>query len=248
VYVEKRDCFSCHHQALTVMALGRAKLSGYKVQADGVSTQSQFTLEYFHDRMKRLIKGEGVPGGPYSAGYALTGLSAAGEPGGDTIKALVEYLLKTQHKDGGWRIHTHRPPLEDSHLTATALAIRGLVGFADAADGNESMDRALAWLKKAEPKSTEDRVFKLLGLHWGNGGAAKASAAKALMEMQRDDHGWGQLPNMKSDAYATGQALFTLREIGFLKVDSPHYRLGSKWLIDHQDADGSWHVKTRSKP
>lgn len=248
VYVEKRDCFSCHHQALTVMALSRAKLSGYKVHPDGFSTQTQFTLEYFHDRGKRLMKGEGVPGGPYSAGYALTGLSAAGEPGGDTIKTLVKYLLKTQHKDGSWRIRTHRPPLEDSHLTATALAIRGIVGFADAADRNESMGRALAWLKKAEPKSTEDHVFKLLGLHWGNGDAAKASTAKALMEMQRDDHGWGQMPNMKSDAYATGQVLFALREVGFLKADSPDYRLCSKWLIDHQDADGSWHVKTHSKP
>lgn len=230
------------------MALRRAKLSGYKVQADSVSTQSQFTLEYFGDRKERLAKGEGVPGGPYSAGYALTGLLVAEEPRGETIKTLVKYLLKTQQKDGSWRIRTYRPPLEDSHFTATALAIRGIGGFTDSADQNDSINRALAWLKKAEPKSTEDHAFKLLGLHWGNVDAGKSSAAKVLMEMQRDDHGWGQLQSMKSDAYATGQALSALKEIGFLKVDSPRYRLGAKWLINHQETDGSWHVKTRNKP
>jgi len=35
--------------------------------------------------------------------------------------------------------------------------------------------------------------------------------AKALLGEQHGDGGWSQLPGMKSDAYATGQALYALR-------------------------------------
>ena len=248
VYVDKRDCFSCHHQSLPLMALSRAKLSGYEVSSESVSMQSQFTTEYFKGRKKRLLKGEGVPGGPYSAGYALVGLSEAGQPDVETQRAIISYLFKTQDKTGCWRIRTHRPPLEDSHFTATALAMRCLVEFVDVADRNESLNSAVAWLRKAKPKSTEGHTFKLLGLHWTKDTELEASAAQTLLEMQREDHGWSQLPNMKSDAYATGQALAALRAVGLLKADTIQYRLGVKWLIENQERDGSWKVKTRSKP
>ena len=247
-YIDKRECFSCHHQALTMMAMSQAKLSGIELQPDSLSTQVQFTLEYFGDRRKRLLKGEGVPGGAYNAGYALTGLAAAGTPPSEVTKALVQYLLKTEHEDGGWRIRTHRPPLEDSHFTATALAIKGIAEFAEPAEKAEPIKRALAWLKKKELKSTEDHAFKVLGLHWGHEKLEKQTAAKSLLDLQSSDGGWSQTPGMKSDAYATGLALSSLRRSGALPANSPQYKSGVKWLLDHQEADGSWHVRTRSKP
>jgi hypothetical protein len=247
-YVDKRECFSCHHQALAMMAMSRAKLSGIELQPDSLSTQVQFALEYFGDRRKRLLKGEGVPGGAYNAGYALTGLAAAGTPKNEVTKALVQYLFKAEHKDGGWRIRTHRPPLEDSHFTATALAIKGIAEFAEPADKTEPIKRALEWLKKTEPKSTEDHAFKVFGLHWGDAKLEKQTAAKSLLDLQSSDGGWSQTPDMNSDAYATGLALSSLRRSGALHAHSPQYKSGVKWLLDHQEADGSWCVKTRSKP
>jgi len=247
-YVDKRECFSCHHQALAMMAMSRAKLSEIELQPDSLSTQVQFSLEYFGDRRKRLLKGEGVPGGAYNAGYALTGLAATGTPKNEVTKALVRYLLKSEHKDGGWRIRTHRPPLEDSHFTATALGIKGIAEFAQPAEKAEPAKRALAWLKKTEPKSTEDHAFKLLGLHWGDAKLEKQKVAEALIELQSPDGGWSQTTDMKSDAYATGLALSALRQSGALTANSPQYKSGIKWLLDHQEPDGSWRVKTRSKP
>ena len=247
-YVDKRECFSCHHQALAMMAMSRAKLSGIELQPDSLSTQVQFSLEYFGDRRKRLLKGEGVPGGAYNAGYALTGLATTGTPKNEVTKALVRYLLKSEHKDGGWRIRTHRPPLEDSHFTATALGIKGIAEFAEPAEKAEPAKRALAWLKKTSPKSTEDHAFKLLGLHWGDAKLEKQKAAEALIELQSTDGGWSQTKDMKSDAYATGLALSALRQSGALTANSPQYKSGGKWLLDHQEPDGSWRVKTRSKP
>ncbi len=52
---------------------------------------------------------------------------------------------------------------------------------------------------------------------------------------------------MESDAYATGQTLFTLRRTG-LSPDDPLYRRALKFLLDTQCDDGSWRVETRSRP
>jgi len=240
-YIEERSCFSCHHQALTVMALGQAKLAGFTIQDKIISEQSKFTLEYFGDRKDRLPKGEGVPGGSYSAGYALAGLAAAREPSNETTRALIQYLLKKQNKDGSWRIRTHRPPLEDSHFTATALGLKAM-------PKTDHARKASQWLVKTQAKSTQDHVFKILGLHWAGMKKETKVAAEALLELQHKDGGWAQRPEMKSDAYATGQALAVLKQSSLLNTVSPQYKEGVAWLLKNQKPDGSWHVKTHSKP
>lgn len=242
-YTEKRDCISCHHQPLPDMALAQAKAAGYSISNDAISEQTHYIKDYFESRLKRMHNGNGVIGGPYTAGYALIQMAVASERNDETIEALRTYLLKTQKPDGSWQIRTHRPPLEDSDFTATALAIRGLKHY-----GSEkvAIDSAVQWLNSTQPKSTEDHVFHVLGLHWASKDSSKA--AKSLLALQEEDHGWAQLPEMQSDAYATGQALFALQESGFLKDDSTKISAGKQWLLKNQKPDGSWHVKTRSRP
>ena len=216
-YVEARDCFTCHHQALPIMTLSQARRSGFSVAQKTFTTQTRFTLEYFSDRQDRLPKGEGVPGGPYTAGYALAQLQATQEPANPTSKALINYLLKTQEPDGSWRIRTHRPPLEDSHFTATALGIKAMIN-------SEPAKKAAQWIALAQPKTTEDHVFKVLGLHWADRQKESQAAAKVLLNLQDEEGGWAQLTTMKSDAYATGQALTALNKCGLLKSDSPQFK------------------------
>lgn len=74
-----------------------------------------------------------------------------------------------------------------------------------------------------------------------------ADFRRALLDAQREDGGWGQLPEMASDAYATGQSLFLLAESG-TSPDAPAFRRGIGFLIEHQRKDGSWIVQTRSRP
>jgi squalene cyclase len=131
-------------------------------------------------------------------------------------------------------------------------ALRALQVYAPPSKREEyqkSVLLAARWIEVAQPKTTEDRAFQLLGLHWS--GAKKEAIRKAadgLIAEQRSDGGWGQLPTLASDAYATGQALFALAESGALSPASPAYRKGVQSLLNTQLADGSWYVQTRTLP
>ena len=237
-YIEKRDCISCHHQSLPMWALGQAGFG------KGLPAQKEYIEDYFEGRLEQMAKGQRVIGGPYTAGYALAGMAESGGKPSPTTDALVQYLRHSQHKDGSWRIRTHRPPLEDSHFTATALAIRGMLAYGKPKDG--VVKAAKTWLLTNNPTSTEDYVFQVLGVHWA--GSKVEPHGQELLRLQREDGGWGQLPSMESDAYATGMSLFALRETGIIETSDCAYESGVKWLLDHQQVDGSWHVRSRSKP
>ena len=249
-YVEKKDCFSCHHQALPAVTVARARRAGLAVDAEATGEQSDFTAEYFGGRAKRVRVGEGVPGGAYSAGYALWGLHADGRKPDSVTDDLVAYLRTKHRHDGSWRIRTHRPPLEDSDFTATALSLRGLqlyAGQEGAEDLAERTPRTLNWLLKARAKTNEDRVFRLIGLTWAGGRKKdRKRLAKELIKTQRPDGGWAQLPEMQSDSYATGQALFALKMSG-TRVGHKSYQKGCRFLLKTVQPDGSWLVTTRSK-
>jgi len=249
-YVEKRDCFSCHHQALPAVTVARARRAGLAVDAESAGEQSDFTSEYFGGRAKRVRVGEGVPGAAYTAGYALCGLHADGRKPDSVTNDLVAYLRTKHRHDGSWRIRTHRPPLEDSDFTATALSLRGLQLYAGpegADDLAERIPRARNWLLKARVKTNEDRVFRLIGLTWAAGRKKDLKRlAKELIGLQRPDGGWAQLDGMQSDSYATGQALFALKTSG-VKVRRKSYQAGCRYLLKTVQPDGSWLVTTRSK-
>jgi len=130
--------------------------------------------------------------------------------------------------------------------------MRALWKFGAATDREQisrRRDAAREWLVKTPAKDTEDRVFRLLGLK--EAGAPEkevAAAAFELLQAQRADGGWSQLDKGESDAYATGSALFALHHRGGLKPDSPAFKAGVAFLLKTQQADGTWKVKTRSKP
>ena len=111
----------------------------------------------------------------------------------------------------------------------------------------KAVDRAVRWLERAAPVSTEDHVFQVLGLIWGGGNRDTIrKTASQLLALQRSDGGWGQTRQLPSDAYATGQALVALQQSGILAPDTPQYQRGSRFLLQSQLEDGSWLVRTRS--
>lgn len=250
-YPQNRDCYSCHHQGVPVLAMTTAREAGLEIDAEIFAKQIEFTRKSFAGRSKRLQAGRGIGGVALTVSYGLWTLELGAHPPDETTAAMVSYLLKTQKEDGHWARFMSRPPLEDSNVTCTVLSCRQLKVFArgkqrEAAE--KAVGRGQAWLAKAELASSEDHAARLWGLHLLGGDEELLQAARQqVLALQRKDGGWPQLREMSSDAYATGQALYVLQVSG-LSARDPRCVRGAKYLLDAQQPDGSWHVKSRSKP
>jgi hypothetical protein len=271
-YPKHRDCFSCHNQGVPAVALALAKGRGFGVEAQTLRSIAGLTADDLESAFDEYASGKGQPGGVIRAGYALWTLDVAGWKADEITAAVAHYLGVADRTRGHWRSGSGRPPSENSEFTATFLALRGLQAFGGQASDSkrakepepeiaERSRRALAWLKTARPHETEDRVFRLWAMKTAGASADELrAAASELLKTQRGDGGFSQLDEsqkgkepgrareLESDAYATGSALMALHLAGGLATDDPAYRRGLAYLISSQRADGSWLVKSRSKP
>jgi squalene cyclase len=75
-----------------------------------------------------------------------------------------------------------------------------------------------------------------------------------LLALQRADGGWRQtstVPEMASDAYATGQTLYALSLAGdsadASEIKPSQIKRGIEFLVATQKADGSWPMVSRAK-
>ena len=82
----------------------------------------------------------------------------------------------------------------------------------------------------------------------GASASERAPFVKALKAAQNADGSWSQMPESRSEAYATGEALYALHVSGDVPVTDPVYQKGVQWLLKNQLADGTWFVPTRTTP
>jgi hypothetical protein len=190
----------------------------------------------------------------HSYGYELFGLSARKEAPTRDIDAVVHHLLIIQGKDGNWYNNLPRPPIQTSDVGATALAVHALskYGFPGRRQEiGERIERARRWLEKVQPANTEERAWQLLGLVWAASSEKEAEKtqqlAAALLQEQRADGGWSQLPKLRSDAYATGQSLYALKVAG-TAPNRAEFKRGLEFLLKAQKEDGTWFVARRAFP
>jgi Squalene-hopene cyclase C-terminal domain len=251
-HIGKQTCFACHNQALPMVAFHAARERGFTVKAEELKEQTDFVYDFLKRNKEKFKKGEGTGGQVDSAGYALVTVELGGRKPDDVTAAVAEYLLNYQPKIDHWRAVSNRPPSEASHFTPTYLALRGLRVFGTAEQKEaiaKRVDATRAWLLKTPALDTEDRVFRLLAMkEAGVEGNVIRAAANSLRILQRSDGGWSQLDGGVSDAYATGSALVALNHVGGLSADDAAYQCGLGFLLRNQRADGSWFIKSRSKP
>lgn len=249
---QRKQCFTCHNQGLPIQALTTARSRGFEIDDEHLRTQLQFTANFLGRNKTNYLAGKGQGGQIDTAGYALWALDNGSWKPDETTAAVAEYLLLFQKDSDHWQPQSKRPPSEQSPFTSSYVALRGLKAF-----GTQDQQERIAarraqireWLLKAAPTETEDRVFRLRGLHLVEAPAEDLRrVGQELLSAQGDDGGWSQLPDLHSDAYATGTALVALHQTGMLPVDSVAYRKGLSFLLKTQLEDGSWHVASRSKP
>lgn len=251
-HADKKSCFACHNQMYPALALSVARGRGFDVPENYFKDQAEHVAEFLTTNKKQFLEGKGTGGQTATASFALLTLELAGYKPDDTTAAVAQYLLKFEPTRDHWRMTSNRPPTESSDFTTTYVVMRALRTYGLAEDKEKIATRveaARTWLIKAQTKETEDRVFRLFGLK--EAGASEkeiAAAAWDLLKSQRADGGWSQLDDGTSDPYATGSALFALHEVGGLKTDSAAYRAGVSWLLKAQLKDGTWTLKSRSKP
>ncbi len=251
-HIGKQTCFACHNQALPMLAFHAARGRGLAIKDSDIKEQTDFVYAFLKTNKAKFVKGEGTGGQVDTAGYAMLTLELGGQKPDDVTEAVAGYLLKYQPNNDYWRTVSNRPPSEASNFTTTYLALRGLRvwGSKDQKDPIAKRVKAThGWLLKTLPKDTEDRVFRILAMKEASvEDNVIRVAAKSLLDSQRDDGGWSQLDGGLSDSYATGSALVALNRVGGLNAKDPDYLRGLGFLLRTQKADGSWMIKSRSKP
>jgi ankyrin repeat protein len=248
-FLQKAGCISCHNEGLTAMTLGVARRQGFRVDEETAKSEVRGTVAFedvWRDRMLQGLAAGGVA-------YTLVGLDAVQYAPDFTTDAIVRDIRLHQLGDGHWRpgCGGARPPHCGAEITNTALSMRALKVYgagADRAELEKAADRAADWLRSASPQTTEDRVFRLMGLAWaGKDRDAIQKARQELLSTQRPDGGWADMETLPSGPYATGEALVVLHEGGLAAGDAAYQR-GVKYLLKTQLTDGSWYAKTRSLP
>ena len=163
-YPKHRDCFSCHHQTLPMLAMDLASGKGFDVDTELMQTQAEFTWNTFHEKRERVSEGKGVGGAAMTVAYGLWALDIAKWKRDETTDAMVSYLLKRQRDDGSWHRSSDRPPLEQSDFTCGILALHYMRKFS-AEQNREQIEaagqRLKAWVLATSPETHEDLVSKL---------------------------------------------------------------------------------------
>jgi ankyrin repeat protein len=255
-FLPKAACTSCHNDSLPAIAVAMARRSGFQVDEKIAVQQVKANFSWLEKMTPNLQQGFLFPVADYFSGdflgYSLVGLGEENHPPGLVTDTVATYLKTRQRPNGEWAFGAAdtRPPLCSHYIGQTALAMRALQFYAPKtgrpADYEKAIQLAASWLANAKPASNTDRSWRLLGLAWaGKDKRAAEVAVRELLAVQKPDGGWADIPSMDSTAFATGQALVALRTAG-LPVSDAAFERGTRYLLQTQQEDGSWHVRTRA--
>jgi hypothetical protein len=210
-FLQKAGCISCHNNSLTAMTVASARARRIAVKEETAKDQLRKIAAFLQENAERALEGLGLPGATDTVSYILLGMAAEKYPGDPITDVWARYVKNTQSADGVWKCVALRPPIESSDFEVPAASIRVMRTYAPPAQRAEyekAARRGVEWLAQAQPLSTEDHAFRIFGMMWGGvKPEAVRKAAKELAALQWPDGGWGQVPGLGSDAYATGQAL-----------------------------------------
>jgi ankyrin repeat protein len=249
-WFKKQTCTSCHHQLIPEIPLKLARERGVPIDDKLARETTSASFAYLKD-FDAVVQGyDSID--VFFDGLSMSIAHTSGVSPSLSTSVYAQFIASRQLPDGSWPTMDARPPQAHSLFAATALCANAISHYLPAqlkVERERRLGKARDWLLKTEPRTTEDRVFQLLGLYWtGAGEEARQKAARNLLAEQREDGGWAQLPALSSDSYATGEALFALREAAGMPTADPAYQRGLRFLLKTQEPDGSWRIKSRLNP
>jgi hypothetical protein len=259
-FMKNGGCVACHAQNLTALAAKYAEQHSFPMDEPALKLQLADLVGSYSKNRDRLLQRYDGGGAIDTLSYAMLHFYAADYPADATTDAIVYNILSQQMANGSWirggaiqragPSPAARAPMQDSDVVRTAMSVLALKNYSwegRRADLASHVDVARRWLLQGKPVYNEESVMQLLGLHWaGEDSGVTQRLARTLIAQQNTDGGWRQNPALPSDAYATGQTLFALREAGILTPADPVYQRGAQFLLRTQHPDGSWHVKSRA--
>lgn len=238
----RNNCFGCHVQGMAVMGGALGLDNGYEV--NGGELDALVTFMQAQQKKEYNYGGSGPLTSMLLNGMALAyheQLVAPGDPENQAILAsTAEYTAGEQRSDGRWTHSKLETPVQQGDFQATADAIKVLSRAPG--DWSDAITRGVAFLAEAEPETTQDHVYRIIGLVLGDDPTYEDIIYKeveALRAMQNPYGGWSEIEELDSSPYATGQVLYALKQAGVSVMD-PMFQDGVLWLLSTQDWSGHW--------
>ena len=266
-WLNTRKCAACHHVPMPLWALSEAERQGYAIDKKFVADTTESLLGSRDKLMASKIfpnpadppdprpQGRGLNMGLPFLAVAAQSLPSLQEGQKQSLKLIAEEIIKKQQPDGSWEFFAtlRRPPINESQTTDAAWIIMALQGETgpDAPESQRAaLSRAIAWLDTVKLSDIhQDKVLKvLMGARSAKPRETMQTTIDELIALQRADGGWSQtVPELKSDAFATGQTLYVLSLAGY-SAERPEIKRGIDFLVATQTPDGSWPMISRSTP
>jgi hypothetical protein len=250
---KKYNCASCHHASLVIWSMHEVQRRGMAVDRPFLAEMTKWVAQS-GDGKTGVPRPAGIPKALNSKAVQFTlGLGADPAPN-DVSQAGMKLMLKTvegdQLENGSWAAwpETRPPFFGGSNDSMTALATLAVLPAATAGDAaaKTTLDKAVGWVTKTKTDDDPQSVALRLVL-WRRLGRPTEECQPLVDRIkgrQNADGGWSQAPDMTSDAWATGQALYALAHAG-LGPGEPAIARGHAFLTRTQRDDGSWPMTSR---
>lgn len=248
-----RKCASCHHAPMTIWALNEAKKHGYRIDDNAVTALTNWVLA--KDDPAKVnpkqpdTKVVNVNQAPLMLALGIGASDSKDKSTLDGVKSLLSLLVAGQSSDGAWRLVFIWEPIGSTPDAITTLALLALTNPNApelGKDGKTAQEKGLKWLEaNPVPDNTQSIALRLiLWRRLARPASQWEPLVKQLEAKQNADGGWSQAKDFKSDAYATGQALYALVQAGRKSVD-PAISKARAFLVKTQDEDGYWDMASR---
>jgi squalene-hopene/tetraprenyl-beta-curcumene cyclase len=257
-WMKQQQCASCHHIPMMVWGLNEVRREGYEIDENALDEVTRWAIveknhaQVFPDLPLDKKRTESDYLGPLFMALALGASTDRDEPTERARLRLLSLALSQQAKDGSWHANSGgRPPVHASKDVQTtwvllALADRPRTARESTDPWNRQREAAADRLCRNPPAYTHQALAMRLLLceRLGKPKEDAKPTLESLLRSQNTDGGWSQTAEMKSDAFATGLALYVLAGRRDLGAHAAVGR-GQFFLVKNQRPDGSWPMASR---